>query len=195
MNKWNLYWVSKNLGAISNCYKRTNTKSSYLISVFKVLIFRFEGLIFDLKVRSLESMTQFGCLFSSIRIVRCFFLVEREDPDLKVWSFGNEATFACFFSFPGILRCFLFVERIGLALKVDLRSRGNVFMCLFSSFRIFNRLCSLLEEKVLILKAFLLERERLIWGGVGSIIEKIPILHLRSNIDLDFLLAFIWALN
>jgi len=39
-------------------------------------------------------------------------------------------------------------------------------MCLFSLLGIFNLLSSLLEEKVLTLKAFLLERESLIRGKV-----------------------------
>jgi len=42
----------------------------------------------------------------------------------------------------------------------------GTFMCLFSSLRIFNRLSSLLKEKVLILKHFLLDRESLILGRV-----------------------------
>jgi len=37
-------------------------------------------------------------------------------------------------------------------------------MCLFSSLEIFNVLSSLLEEKFVILKVFLLERESLIFG-------------------------------
>ena len=40
-------------------------------------------------------------------------------------------------------------------------------MCLFYSLGIVNLLCSLLEEKVLILKVFLLERESLIRGRVS----------------------------
>ena len=39
-------------------------------------------------------------------------------------------------------------------------------MCLFSSLKIFNLLSSVLEENVLILKAFLLQRESLVGGRV-----------------------------
>ena len=45
----------------------------------------------------------------------------------------------------------------------------GTFMCLFSSLEIFNLLSSLLEEKVLILKAFIFERESLISGGVSHL--------------------------
>jgi len=42
----------------------------------------------------------------------------------------------------------------------------GMFICLFSSLGIFNLHSSLLEEKALILKSFLLDRESLIWGRV-----------------------------
>jgi len=41
-----------------------------------------------------------------------------------------------------------------------------MFMFLFSSLKIFNLLSSVLEENVLILKAFLLQRESLVGGRV-----------------------------
>ena len=49
-----------------------------------------------------------------------------------------------------------------LTWDVDLWGWGHVFVCLFSSPKIFNHLSSLLEENVLILKPFLLEKQR-VW--------------------------------
>jgi len=96
-------------------------------------------------------------------------------------------------------------------------------MCLFFSLMIFNLLSSPLEEKVLILKAFLLERESLIWGRVltgdlvvlgGALsgrvhkrvdqkpqnkgarslfIEKTPIFTLGQSLTLIFFWASIWV--
>jgi len=84
-----------------------------------------------------------------------------------------------------------------------------MFMCLFSLLGVFNPVSSLLEEKVLILKTFLLERkfdlrESLggrFGGGLkmrgirGLFIEKTPLLHLISNFDFDFLLGLHLGLN
>jgi len=70
----------------------------------------------------------------------------------------------CLFSSRGIFKRFLLVEREGLDLGCR-SSRLRACICvlvLFSSLKIFNRLSSLLEEKVLILKVCLLERESLI---------------------------------
>jgi len=85
-------------------------------------------------------------------------------------------------------------------------------MCLFSSLGIFSLLSSLLEEKVFILKAFLLEEESLVWGrvlvgeslvgdflvlggeliralkmrGRGLLIEKTPLFTLGQTLTLIF---------
>ena len=93
--------------------------------------------------------------------------------DLKVlifWLeslvFGVEGTIGCLFSSPRTVRCFLLVEREGLLVErecLDLEcwsSRLRACLCawsLNSGSSIFFLL--FLEEKVLILKAFLFERE------------------------------------
>ena len=125
------------------------------------LVFHLRVLIFDLKVRSLGLRAWFVCLFYSSATFTRFLRVDREDLDLKVWSFSVEGTFARLFSSPVILRCFLLVER-GLNLGVYLQGRGHVceLVLLTRDLQIF--LFSL-KEKVLILKAFVLERERLIF--------------------------------
>jgi len=84
---------------------------------FGRLVFDLKVVIFDLEVRSSGLRAQFGCLFSSPGIVKCFLLVEREGVDLKVRSFGVEGTLVCLFSSPGIFKCFLLVEREDLDLE------------------------------------------------------------------------------
>ena len=123
-----------------------------------------EGL--DLKVWSFGIEGTFMCLFSSFEIFRCFLLVERVCLDLKVWSFMVVGMFVCLFFSLKIIRCFFSLKEKVWTWDVDLRDRGHVYMLIRSSLRVFNLLSSLLEEKVLILKAFLLERESLLWGRV-----------------------------
>ena len=68
----------------------------------------------------------------------------------------------CLFSSPRIFRRFLLVKREGRHLGC-LSSRSRARLCvLVASLGIFDRLSSLLEEKIFILKVFLLERESLI---------------------------------
>ena len=75
--------------------------------------------------------------------------------DLKVQSSGSRIM--CLFSSPGIFICFLLVEREGHDLGVGLRGRGRLCSCALhsGSSSVF---LSLLEEKLLILKASLLNR-------------------------------------
>ena len=117
VNKWNLYCISRNLDAISNiCYKWTNVKSYDLITVWEVG-FRFESLVFGvegtiwllvlfyhvllmfpshwkrmswLKNLIFQSWGTFVCLLSSLEILKCFFLVERECLTVTgdLWGWG-----------------------------------------------------------------------------------------------------------
>jgi len=121
-------------------------------------------LIFDLKVQSSGLRAQFGCLFSSPRTFRCFLHVEREGLILKCWSFGVDGMFVCLFSSQDLQASpFCWMRRSWLG--VFIFEVEGTFMYLYSSFRV-NLFSSLLEENGLILKAFLLERESLIWGRV-----------------------------
>jgi len=64
----------------------------------------------------------------------------------------------CFFSSHGSLDVSFSVKEKVLTSKLIFEVEG-AFVCLFSSLGIFNHLRFLLEEKVLLLKSFLLARE------------------------------------
>jgi len=155
------------LGIISSmCYKWTNVKSLDLIWILRGWFSTWKSWSLTWK-SSLwgwgHNLGDSSLLLGSLNV--SFSLKEK----VSTWKFdlsGLEGTFVCFFSSHVTFKCFLFVERKGLDLKVDLRGRWHIFVCLFSLLGIFNCLSFLLEEKVLILKAFLWERESLIWGRV-----------------------------
>jgi len=85
------------------------------------------------------------------------------------WSFDLLGSRACLCSCSLLLdlQTFPSCSKIISIWDVDLRGQGDVFVFLFSSLGIFNRLSSLLEENVLIFKAFLSERESFMWGSVS----------------------------
>jgi len=86
-------------------------------------------------------------------------------PWLGILIFEVNSTFVCLFSPLEIFRYFLLVERDSIDLECWC-SRSRARLCLFCSLGIFNHLSSLLEEKVLIWRVFVLKRENLIWGRV-----------------------------
>ena len=131
------------------------------------VVFRLESL--DLWLESLVFGIDdtIGCLFSSARTIRCFFLVERRSW-LESLIFQGRGHVCVLLLFSWIFGCFIFGERKGFDFKVDIWGWGRLCVLVFFTWDL-QPFSSLLEEKVLILKVILLEREIFIWGRVSHL--------------------------
>ena len=184
------------------------------------LIFNLKVLIFDLEVWSLGFSARFGCLFSSPGDPQMFSSRWKRRSWLEslILEVEGASLCTCSLHLGYSVISFLLKEKV-LTSSVDLQGRGYVYVLVLFT-RIFNLISSLIEEKVLILKVCILDRESFIWGrvlvgdlavfggdlgrglmrplkmkGVGSIYNENPPLHLRSNFDLGFPLGLYIGFN